>query len=95
MPGQVAEAVMNERLQRLNALLQEQQEAFNRSVVGRIAPVLIEKTGRNDGQVGGRSPWLQPVHIEGSATLIGQILPVRIEAATRGSLSGSLVLEPA
>jgi tRNA-2-methylthio-N6-dimethylallyladenosine synthase len=95
MPGQVAEAVMDERLQRLNALLQEQQEAFNRSVVGRIAPVLIEKTGRNDGQVGGRSPWLQPVHIEGSATLIGQILPVRIEAATRGSLSGSLVLEPA
>ena len=95
MPGQVAEAVMDERLQRLNALLQEQQGAFNQSVVGRVAPVLIEKIGRHDGQIGGRSPWLQPVHIEGPATLIGQILPVRIEAATRNSLTGSLVLEPA
>ncbi len=93
MPGQVATEVMDERLQRLNALLQEQQEAFNHSVVGRVAPVLIEKTGRNPGQIGGRSPWLQPVHIDGPERLIGQIVPVRIDSATRGSLSGSLVLE--
>ncbi|HRD28625.1 MAG TPA: tRNA (N6-isopentenyl adenosine(37)-C2)-methylthiotransferase MiaB [Caulobacter sp.] len=93
MPGQVATAVMDERLQRLNALLQEQQEAFNRSVVGRVEPVLIEKAGRHPGQVGGRSPWLQPVHIEGPERLIGQILPVRIDGATRNSLAGSLVLE--
>ena len=95
MPGQVAEAVMDERLQRLNALLQEQAAAFNQSVVGRTAPVLIEKIGRHDGQIGGRSPWLQPVHIDGPASLIGKIVPVRIDAATRNSLAGSLVLEPA
>ena len=93
MPGQVATEVMDERLQRLNALLQEQQEAFNRSVVGRTAPVLIEKAGRHAGQIGGRSPWLQPVHIDGPERLIGQIVPVRIDSATRNSLSGSLVLE--
>ncbi|MBI5939954.1 MAG: tRNA (N6-isopentenyl adenosine(37)-C2)-methylthiotransferase MiaB [Caulobacterales bacterium] len=93
MPGQVATQVMDERLQRLNALLQEQQEAFNRSVVGRTEPVLIEKLGRNPGQIGGRSPWLQPVHIEGPERLIGQIVPVRLDGATRNSLSGSLVLE--
>jgi len=95
MPGQVAAEVMDERLQRLNALLQEQQETFNHSVVGRVAPVLIEKTGRHPGQIGGRSPWLQPVHIDGPERLIGQILPVRIDSATRNSLSGSLVLETA
>ena len=95
MPGQVATEVMDERLQRLNALLQEQQEAFNRSVVGRTAPVLIEKAGRHAGQIGGRSPWLQPVHIDGPERLIGQIVPVRIDSATRNSLSGSLVLETA
>ncbi len=93
MPGQVATPVMDERLQRLNALLQEQQEAFNRSVVGRTEPVLIEKLGRNPGQIGGRSPWLQPVHIDGPERLIGQIVPVRLDGATRNSLSGSLVLE--
>ena len=86
---------MDERLQRLNALLQQQQEAFNHSVVGRVAPVLIEKTGRHPGQIGGRSPWLQPVHIDGPERLIGQIVPVRIDSATRNSLSGSLVLENA
>ena len=95
MSGQVATEVMDERLQRLNALLQQQQEAFNHSVVGRVAPVLIEKTGRHPGQIGGRSPWLQPVHIDGPERLIGQIVPVRIDSATRNSLSGSLVLENA
>ncbi len=95
MPGQVSAEVMDDRLQRLNALLQEQQEAFNRSVVGRVEPVLIEKVGRHAGQIGGRSPWLQPVHIDGPEALIGRIVPVRIDAATRNSLSGSLVLETA
>ena len=94
MPGQVATPVMDERLQRLNALLQQQQQAFNQSVVGRTEPVLIEKTGRNPGQIGGRSPWLQPVHIDGPERLIGQIVPVRLDSATRNSLSGSLVMDP-
>jgi len=95
LPGQIAGAVMDERLQRLNTLLQDQTEAFNQSVVGRTAPVLIEKAGRHPGQIGGRSPWLQPVHIDGPERLIGQIVPVRIDTATRNSLAGSLVLEAA
>ena len=95
MPGQVSGEVMDDRLQRLNALLQDQSETFNHSLVGRTVPVLIEKVGRSDGQIGGRSPWLQPVHIEGPAALIGKIVPVRIDLATRHSLAGSLLLEPA
>jgi tRNA-2-methylthio-N6-dimethylallyladenosine synthase len=89
MPGQVAEAVKAERLARLQALLDEQQQAFNQAQVGRVLPVLFEKTGRREGQIGGRSPYLQAVHCEGGATSIGQIAPVRIVSAGRGSLAGA------
>jgi len=95
MPLQVAEAVKEERLARLQALLAEQQQAFNGGLVGRTVDVLFEKPGRHIGQVVGRSPYLQAVHIEAPQSLIGQIAPVRIEAAGRNSLSGSPVLEAA
>jgi tRNA-2-methylthio-N6-dimethylallyladenosine synthase len=87
MQGQVAEAVKEERLARLNALLDEQQVAFNAATAGRTLPVLIEREGRKPGQVVGRSPYLQPVWAMGSSDLIGQIVSVRIDSAARGSLS--------
>ena len=78
MPGQVAEEVKDERLGRLNALLDEQQKAFNLSQVGKVLPVLFEKNGRHPGQLSGRSPYLQAVHCDGPDRLIGKIVPVRI-----------------
>jgi len=95
MPGQVAEEVKDERLARLQALLVEQQQAFNAAQVGRTVDVLFQKPGRHAGQVIGRSPYLQSVHIEAPQSLIGQIAPVRIEAAGGNSLAGSAVLEAA
>ena len=98
MPGQVAEAVKDERLARLNALLDAQARAFNERQVGRTLPVLFERKGRHPGQLIGRSPYLQAVHAMAPDRLIGQIVPVRIEAAARMSLAGALVqpqLEPA
>ncbi|RAK59507.1 tRNA (N6-isopentenyl adenosine(37)-C2)-methylthiotransferase MiaB [Phenylobacterium hankyongense] len=98
MPGQVAEAVKDERLARLNALLEDQQRAFNASQVGRTLPVLFERRGRHPGQLIGRSPYLQSVHVSAPDRLIGQIVPVRIEDAARMSLAGVLAetaeLEP-
>ena len=90
MPGQVDETVKEERLARLNDLLNQQQLAFNQAQIGRVLPVLIEKPGRRDGQVSGRSPYLQPVHLEAGPDLVGQIVPVRIVQAHRGSLTGEL-----
>jgi tRNA-2-methylthio-N6-dimethylallyladenosine synthase len=90
MPGQVAEEVKAERLARLQALLDEQQQAFNEGVVGRTIPVLFEREGRKPGQVVGRSPYLQAVWAEGPAALIGQIAPVEIVSAARNSLAGTL-----
>ena len=95
LPGQVAEEVKDERLARLNALLDEQARAFNAAQVGRTLPVLFEKRGRHAGQIIGRSPYLQSVHIEAPEALIGQIAPVVIESAARNSLSGVRALVPA
>jgi tRNA-2-methylthio-N6-dimethylallyladenosine synthase len=90
MPGQLSDAVKDERLARLNALVQEQQAAFNAATEGATLPVLIEKIGRLPGQIVGRSPYLQPVHCEGPASLIGKIVPVTILTGQRGSLAGKL-----
>jgi tRNA-2-methylthio-N6-dimethylallyladenosine synthase len=95
MPGQVAEEVKEERLHRLQALLEAQQLAFNEAQAGKTLPVLFEKTGRHDGQLLGRSPYLQAVHATAPDRLIGQIVPVRVTSAARNSLAGALEMEPA
>ena len=91
MPGQVDEAVKAERLARLQALLDAQQQAFNAATVGRTVPVLFERDGRKPGQVIGRSPYLQAVWVEGPASLKGEIAAVHIESSARNSLAGTLV----
>jgi tRNA-2-methylthio-N6-dimethylallyladenosine synthase len=93
LPGQLAEAVKDERLARLNALLENQRIAFNAAQVGRTLPVLFEKLGRHAGQIIGRSPYLQSVHVTAPDRLIGEIVPVRIESAASNSLAGALTLE--
>jgi tRNA-2-methylthio-N6-dimethylallyladenosine synthase len=87
---QVPESVKKERLEELQALLSEQQDAFNASCFGKTMAVLFEKPGRRAGQAVGRSPWLQPVHVDGAEALIGSIRDVRIEGVLPNSLKGSL-----
>jgi tRNA-2-methylthio-N6-dimethylallyladenosine synthase len=60
-----------------------------------VLPVLFEKPGRHPGQLIGRSPYLQSVHLEAPAALMGQIAPVRIASAGQNSLAGELALESA
>jgi tRNA-2-methylthio-N6-dimethylallyladenosine synthase len=90
MEEQIPEEVKDTRLQRLQALLRMQQDAFNRDCVGRVLPVLLEKPGRHAGQLGGRSPYLQAVHVAGPAEWLGRIVPVRIEQCGSNSLSGTV-----
>ncbi len=94
LPGQVPEPVMAERLARLQGLLDAQQVAFNTAQIGATLPVLFERPGRNDGQLVGRSPYLQGVHAVADPALIGQIALVRIEGASKNSLSGVLAQTP-
>ena len=88
MPFQVEEQVKDERLQRLQALVAAQQQAFAASRQGLEMDVLIEKPGRKPGQIVGRSPWLQPVIVDETAGEIGDIVRVRITRAGSSSLFG-------
>jgi len=90
MSGQVAEEVKSERLQRLQALLNEQQESFNRNCLGRKMDILLEKKGRREGQLIGRSPWLQSVIVDGDLGNIGDIVHVEITKAAPNSLNAVL-----
>ncbi len=87
-PNQVPEPAKDARLQELQALLREQQAAFNADCIGRTASVLFTGHARHPGQIVGRSPWLQPVHVIGPAELIGQEVLVKITTANTNSLSG-------
>jgi tRNA-2-methylthio-N6-dimethylallyladenosine synthase len=93
---QVPDAIKTERLHRLQALLWEQQRRFNESKVGTVMPVLLDKPGRHPGQLLGRSPWLQAVHLAAPAAAMGRVVEARISAATLTSLAGeALVMEDA
>ncbi len=88
MDAQVSEEVKSERLSRLQALLVEQQSNFNADCVGKTFPVLFERQGRHEGELVGRSPYLQLVHTKGAEALLGCIMPVEISAASSNSLTG-------
>jgi tRNA-2-methylthio-N6-dimethylallyladenosine synthase len=94
MDDQVGEDVKSERLARLQAAINRHAAAFNARCVGRTFDVLMEKPGRAAGQVVGRSPYLQPVHVEGPDRLIGEMVPVTITGAIANSLFGSLAETP-
>ncbi|MBT3071700.1 tRNA (N6-isopentenyl adenosine(37)-C2)-methylthiotransferase MiaB [Rhodomicrobium sp. Az07] len=85
-PEQVPEDLKSERLARLQARLFAQQTAFNAAMVGRTLSVLWDSRGRNDGQIVGRSPYLQSVYAEGDPALLGSIADVEIVAASQNSL---------
>jgi tRNA-2-methylthio-N6-dimethylallyladenosine synthase len=88
LPGQVAGAVADGRLQRLQSLIEGGARAFDARTVGRTLPVLFERKGRRPGQIAGRSPYQHPVHVEAPERLIGQIVEVDIVAAGPKSLTG-------
>jgi len=89
MMGQVSEEAQNERLKALQALLWEQQRAFNAKQVDRVLPVLVTGDGRMAGQKHGRTPYLQSVHFADTQARNGDIVPVRILASAQNSLSGA------
>jgi len=93
--AQVPEPDKDRRLQELQAQLRDDTLAFNQSCVGLTAEILITGPGRRPGQIGGRSPWLQPVHLTGPVSLAGQVVPVRLTEAHQNSLSGDLYQERA
>ncbi|MEK9280768.1 MULTISPECIES: tRNA (N6-isopentenyl adenosine(37)-C2)-methylthiotransferase MiaB [unclassified Bradyrhizobium] len=91
MQETVSPAEMDQRLERLQELIDSQQSAFNKAAIGTTVDVLFERAARNAGQIVGRTAYLQPAHVMASPDIIGQILPVRIDSLERYSLLGELV----
>jgi tRNA-2-methylthio-N6-dimethylallyladenosine synthase len=94
MSGQVDEDIKSQRLARLQAEIDRQQEAFNRRCLGRSFEVLFEKPGRHAGQLVGRSPYLQPVQVTAPASLLGEIAAVTVTEIASNSLFGTLAQAP-
>jgi tRNA-2-methylthio-N6-dimethylallyladenosine synthase len=87
MTDQIAPHVMDDRLQRLQAALNRDQQAFNAATVGRTCDVLIERRGKLPGQMLGKSPWLQSVHLTTDAA-IGDLVTVDLARADPNSMAG-------
>jgi tRNA-2-methylthio-N6-dimethylallyladenosine synthase len=86
----VSAAEVDERLVRLQELIDSQQSAFNQAAIGNTVDVLFERAARNPGQIVGRTAYLQPAHVMATADIIGQVLPVTIDSLERYSLLGEL-----
>jgi tRNA-2-methylthio-N6-dimethylallyladenosine synthase len=95
MQETVSTADMDERLVRLQNLIDSQQSAFNRTALGKTVDVLFDRAGRKPGQIAGRTPYLQPAHVDASDAIIGQVLPVTVASLERYSLLGTLAPMPA
>jgi tRNA-2-methylthio-N6-dimethylallyladenosine synthase len=88
--SQVSEEAKAARLAVLQEVLATQQRRFNESCRGRILPVLFDRPGRHRGQLIGRSPYLQSVHVDAPDGRLGALVPVRILAAGQNSVAGTL-----
>ncbi len=93
LENRVEPEVADERLQQLQELIKRQQGEFNDRCCGKTLSVLLEKPGRQDGQLAGRSPYLQAVHVDAPSSMIGSIVPVRIKSAGPNSLYGELIAD--
>jgi tRNA-2-methylthio-N6-dimethylallyladenosine synthase len=89
MDGQVPTELMDARLKRLQTRITEHQLAFNCRSIGRETQILVERRGRHPGQMIGRSPWLQSVHVEAAAAP-GELLDVTLVSAGPNSMAGAL-----
>jgi len=93
MEDQIAPELMDERLQRLQQRITAHQLAFNRATIGRDTRILIERKGRHSGQLIGKSPWLQSVHVESDAA-IGSMIDVTLTSAGPNSVGGAVREKP-
>jgi tRNA-2-methylthio-N6-dimethylallyladenosine synthase len=93
MEDQITPEIMDERLQRLQARIIANQVAFNAASIGKETDILIDRKGRFPGQMIGKTPYLQSVHVHTDAA-IGDMVRVELTAAGPNSLSGSLLTRP-
>ncbi|GEO81382.1 tRNA (N6-isopentenyl adenosine(37)-C2)-methylthiotransferase MiaB [Pararhodospirillum oryzae] len=90
-PGQLSPEVKSERLARVQERLGVHQRAALDLAVGTTMSVLLDRPGRHPGQLIGRGPAMQPVHLGTPGLAIGDLVEARIVAAGPLSLAGEPV----
>jgi tRNA-2-methylthio-N6-dimethylallyladenosine synthase len=95
MDDQLSDEEKEDRLARILAVIGERSTAFNRGCVGKTMDVLLDRKGRRPGQLGGRSPYMQAIHVEAPAHMLNTVQPLRIVAAHPNSLTAEIVEERA
>ncbi|MBX3458253.1 MAG: tRNA (N6-isopentenyl adenosine(37)-C2)-methylthiotransferase MiaB [Candidatus Paracaedibacteraceae bacterium] len=93
MELQIPDEVKSERLQQLQAVLNEHQFDFNKACVGQKMRMLIERKGRHENQLSGRSPYMQSVTMEGNERLIGQIVDVVVESGHANGIRARILTD--
>jgi tRNA-2-methylthio-N6-dimethylallyladenosine synthase len=91
LPERLPEAIAQERLVALQALLRGQTLAYHRSRVGGVAEVLVEGRGRRERQLMGRDPWHRIVHLDAAVfpdAAPGRLATARVVEATPHALLG-------
>ena len=91
LKGQVAENIKDERLSELQNILNEQQLSFNNRFIGKSFDVLLERIGKKDNQLVGKSPYMQAVHVKTKNYKIGDIVKINILRADKNSLEGKCI----
>jgi tRNA-2-methylthio-N6-dimethylallyladenosine synthase len=90
---QVPQGVATRRLSILQQMLEGQRRAFNHACLGRQLAILLDRPGRKPGQMIGRSPYMQAVHVQAPEALRGNIVVARVVASGANSLAGTVSLE--
>ena len=93
MDDQISPSVMALRLERLQALLGKHQHEFNEATVGQTCGILLERKGKLEGQLIGKTPWLQSAHVDVPGLQIGDMVHVQIEQAGHSSVSGKVMMK--
>lgn len=91
MENQIPEDIKSDRLARLQELLNAQQQAFNKASIGKILPVLLDRQGQKEGQLLGKTPYLQSIYVDAAPRLFGECVDVIIEKAFANSVTGTII----
>ena len=91
--NQVPEEIKSERLKMLQDLVFATQRKFNETCVGTLIPVLLDRPGRKLGQLVGRSPYMQAVHVTAPSRYLGERVYLKVEEAFTNSL-GAIFSDP-
>lgn len=91
MEEQVPEDIKTDRLYEIQDLLKQQQWKFNQSKIGTTQSVLFDRYGKIEGQILGKTSYMQSVPIHAPKHLFGNTVDVIIDEAYANSLGGRII----